>query len=399
MSALTSARTPKETLSLLGLWSAVGIAVLLFWSTLIGGVSYGNLIQGIGNLVSGYVSFIPNGSEDSLATASMNIVAVVLMTLATALIAGALFSRGAKSYEIEKLDALLDKGALYVFAIILIEELFTRGLFLGLGTMLFKGDFAFYVLFIGGNAIWAWTHLANFSDKSERSILRVVPQFVGGIGFTYIFVRYGLGAAIMAHYLYDAILFATRKEIMPNGVTWFTLIYYAVLALILFFVNNASGIGLANVVPWINNDLKPLDSFSFIQYATLLVMIDSIVSVTANVLLLDTSAVKRDTAEKMSNVVVLLLTGLLYTVIVLGGNLLLSLIVHDVATRAVVLTIILALMSPTTSGSMLARSTLVGLPSTFFTVAAFSVLGFMPAFGLSLVFIAAGYIPLYINSD
>ena len=306
-------------LKLAGVWSALGIAILLFVFTLAGGVSYGNLLSNIGGFVIGNLSGVPHGDESMLSSV-LNIAAIILMTLVVAIVAGQIFSRGAKSYEYEALDALLDKGPFAVFSVVLFEELFARGLFLGLGTMLFKGNIAFYVLFILGNSIWALIHLFNFSDKNERSPLRVIPQFVGGIAFTYTFVRYGLGAAIMAHFLYDVILFATRKEKMPNGATWFTLLYYSALAVILYFVNNANGVNLSTVTPWINNELRPLDSFGFFQYAALLVMIDSIVEVTANVLLLDSSEVKQETMKNIPNVFMLLLVGLISVGIVFGGN-------------------------------------------------------------------------------
>lgn len=397
MSQNIVSKNESRPLTWMGAWSAIGIAILLVTLTLVGGVSYGDLLINIGKFVTGDLSGVSHGNE-SMISSILNIVAIVLMTLVAAIVTGSIFSRGAKSYESEKLDALLKRGAFVVFLVILIEELFTRGLFLALGTMFFKGDLGFYVLFFLGNSIWALVHLSNFSDKSERSPLRVIPQFVGGIAFTYIFARYGLGAAIMAHFLYDVILFATRKEKLPNKATWFTMRYYGVLAIILYFVCSASGISLTDVAPWINNELVPLDSYNFFQYAALLVLIDCIIAVIADALLLDSREVKPEVMKYMSSIFGLVFTGLVTVGVIFGGNWLLSLFVQDLTTRALTLTIIISLLGPTTSGSMLARATLVGLPSTYFTIVAFSVLGLWPAFGLSMIFLLVAYIPMYVQS-
>jgi hypothetical protein len=390
----------KETanpLTLMGAWSFIGIVILLFVITLAGGVSYGNLLSNIGEFVIGNLSGVVQGSEESMISVILNTVALILITLVAVILALAIFNRGTKSYESDMVDALLDKGPLKIFSVILVEELFTRGLFLGLGTMLFRGDIAFYILFILGNSIWALIHLVNYSDKNERSLFRVIPQFVCGIGFTYIYIRYGLGTVIMAHFIYDVILFATRKKKIPDRTTWFSLAYYGSACGILFIITTVSGISLNDVAPWINNNLVPLNSFSFLQYAAILVLIDSIITVLANILLLDTTDIKRETLKNMNNVFQLLPASLIYVVIILGGNWLMSLIVQDIVTRVMTLTIILSLLNTTTSGSALARTTLVNLPSVYFTVVAFSVLGFWPAFGFTLIFLLVDYIPRYIN--
>src|ERR1051325_7585458 len=88
-----------------------------------------------------------------------------------------------------------------LFVMVLLEELFARGLFLALLTKIpfLAGPAAFYVLMLIGNALWSLAHLSNFKEKAERHPVRVLPQFIGGLFLSYVFVKYGLLASTLAH--------------------------------------------------------------------------------------------------------------------------------------------------------------------------------------------------------
>lgn len=393
---------PDEKLSLMGAWSSIGLGLILLGLTLINGVSYGNIIGHIGSLLSGHLEEIPtNGYEGSLLSVGMNIIAVALLTLPVSIIIGALTTRRSTSYDMEAMKALLAKGPWAVFLLVLIEELFTRGLFLGLLTKVFHGPIAFYVLFLVGNGLWALVHLKNFKDKAERSVLRVLPQFVAGIAFTYVFVRFGLIAAIMTHFLYNAIVLATQKEQMPSKRTWITTLYYAGFGLILFILMKLFGNGFSDLLPWLRGEVVPLAHYNFISYAVLLIVVDCVVCVVASLLFMDTnkSNLKELGKGTKSFIPKILGTVILTSAILFCANWLLSLFIADFTTRVVILTILWVLCSSTTSGSSLAQATVVGFPAAFFAVAAFSVLGFFPTFGLLLIFFLFHYIPMSLRSE
>ncbi|MEI7653461.1 MAG: CPBP family intramembrane glutamic endopeptidase [bacterium] len=388
----------SDKLNLMGLWSAFSIVLVLFVLTLIGGVSYAQLLSNILSFVLGNLSAVPRGASENLTSAVLNTVAVILITLLGAIVSGLIFSKGSKSYDADLLDKLLDKGSLKIFLLILGEEMFARGLILGVGTMLLKGEVAFYVLFLLGNAIWALIHLSNFSDKSERKVLRVIPQFVGGVAFTYIFVRYGLGAAIMAHWIYDVILFAMRKEKLPSFANLFTIGYYALLGTVLFLLSNGQGVNLSDATPWLNGHIVPLEAYGLIQYAILLTLIDSLISVVVGFFLLDSYDVTDLTVKMQSNLFVFFAQALLAAGMIVTSNWVLSFVVSEPQVRALITAIGLGLIIPTTSGSMLARATLTSLPGTFLTVIAFTVLGFWSAVGLSMIFILVDLLPTYVRN-
>ena len=394
----------KEVLSGLGAVSALGLYFSLLYITINAGVNYAAVFNGIAQLVTGNVALINNNGE-SMLQMILVIVSVVLITLPIAAIAGMLTSSGAKSYDFEEIDKLLDNGPFALFSIVAIEEILTRGLFLGLLTKVFTGDFGFYAMFLIGNALWAFVHMYNFKDVKEQSILRVVPQFIGGIAFTYLYVRYGLLASIMAHYLYNTILMAMRKEKMPSAGTFFAFIYYIVLLVVTWFMMVNRGIGIPDLLIWVTEAVVPLSGYNFWDYAIVLLGFDAIVGIIAVVLFLDTTDGKREALDKMSEdglftfVLSALIIALLNAAMILLMNWLLGFFIGSIIVRSIVITIILAMTTKSSSGSSLARATLVNLPDSFFTVAAFLVLGLWAAMGLSLVFLLVHYLPNYVNSD
>lgn len=387
-----------EKLAVFGFYSLFGTVVILLVLTLVGGVSYLDLFKDIGRLIGGNLSGVINGSKESLPSVVLNTTAVVLVTLVVSNSVSGVLNRKVKSYNMESLNEMLDKGPIVVFLVVLAEEVVTRWFFLGLLTKVFKGETAFYSLFFLGNAIWALIHLSCFTDRKEWSVLRVIPMFIGGVALTYIFVRYGLGTAIMAHFFYNAILFTRLKERLPDNKTLFTFLYFVVFSIVLMLVNSANGIKLRDISPWLSNELTPINSFGFWRYTGLLLMVGCLVETVGNLLLLDRGEVKQEMMNNMKNVFVFLLICLLSVGMVLFGNWVLSFFVFNVVQRAIILTITIALLNKTTSGSALARSTLFNLPVTYFTVVAFSILGFWTAFGLSAIFIVVDFVPSYLGS-
>jgi hypothetical protein len=405
---MSSQVTAKKTVSvaeklvLFGLWSLIGLFSLLMLLTFRADISYSEVVSNIGQLLVGNLESVVNGSDETLLSALLTIIAVVLITLPLSIVAGAIFGRGVKSYNTEALEKLLDKGPWAVFLGVVIEELLTRGLFLGVFTKFFSGPVGFYAMFILGNTLWALVHVFNFTDKKERSPLLVIPQVIGGIAYTYLFVRYGLWASILGHFLFNAIIFATKKEKYPNAANLISVAYYLIVAGVLLIVFNARQIGLADLLPWLTGNLERIDGFTFWDYAFVLLMVDAIILIVANVLLLDRSDTNAyaNLAELpgLAFVFIVIFSALLSAAIVLGVNWALSWFIDDLVLRTILITVLLSLYTKTSSGSALARVTIVNLPSVFLTIAAFTVLGFWPACGLAIVFLVVHFLPGYLES-
>jgi hypothetical protein len=98
-------------------------------------------------------------------------------------------------------------------AILIGEELFARFFFLGIikKIPILDSTIAFFGLLIIGNGIWAALHLMTL-EKEERKWFMVIPQFLGGIFFSMIYVSHGFFAALMTLIIYDIVLFSTYRK-------------------------------------------------------------------------------------------------------------------------------------------------------------------------------------------
>lgn len=95
------------------------------------------------------------------------------------------------------------------------EELIMRWVFLSVIASFFPaGVFSLYALIIVSSILFASTHLSNFDDPEDRHWARVLPQFLGGLFYCYVYIKFGLIAAILTHFFANLIrLIALRIEL------------------------------------------------------------------------------------------------------------------------------------------------------------------------------------------
>jgi hypothetical protein len=263
------------------------------------------------------------------------------------------------------------------FVNVFIEELLARWLFLGLLTQIpvLSGPVAFYVLFFLGNLIWALVHLGNYTDDKDKRVLRVLPQFVGGIFFTYVFVKYGLLATILTHFAYNAVLFAIHKLQRFTVADALILVYAAICAGVSFAMMDKP---LADILQWFSeNPNFVLPGWEFKDYLTFSVFFGSIPMLLFGLLLYD----QRESEESDSSTGLLdyllgvpLAVGMLY-----GMFYLLGFIISDVPLRILVLAILFTFLTKSASGSAMSRSFWVSLPDLYITVCIIQALGFWPS--------------------
>ena len=84
-------------------------------------------------------------------------------------------------------------------------------LFLGVLWPLFgNGLPALYILFFLGNGLWALAHLYNWWDEDPHPMW-VLPQFLGGVLLTVLYLKHGFLVALLVHFAYDCILWCSMK--------------------------------------------------------------------------------------------------------------------------------------------------------------------------------------------
>jgi len=291
---------------------------------------------------------------------------------------------------------------LYFFGLVFAEELFARWLFLGLMRMIpgLEGPIAFFILFLLGNGIWALVHLYNFEESGDRNPLRVLPQFIGGIAFTYIFMKYGLTASVIAHFASNAVLFALIKKQNFDGADIARIVVLALTAIISYALMDR---GIVEIAPWFQRTPEfALAGWGFWDYVLADIFLGSVFALVADVLLYDKSNIHErgdDSSDGLglsglaiAFAIVAILTVALYY----AGFWLLGLVVSDLLFRVLLLSIVMAMLfSSQNSPSAVAGRFWLCLTSGFVTVCILQALDFWPAVAC-VMFTLVVYIPLMI---
>ncbi len=397
--------TKEQILSALGGFSFLGLYVLTVVLTLIGRAPYGQILKNVFWLVTGRVAEIPANGQGLLGS-SLEVMVMVAVTLPLAFLFGQLGGKS-ESYNMEAIQKMLDKGPSAMFAVVVVEEVITRGFFLGLLGGISESHIWFYAMFMVGNALWACIHLFNFMDKDERELIRILPQFIGGIVFTYAFVRFGIWGSIMTHMIYNVVLSSSLKEKMPRLEELGTVVYYAVLLLSAGLLMHHRGLNPWGLEPWLRGQMVPLEGFEFWDYALILISVDAFIGAVATILLLDTQDFDREAFEKLNElkswgfVFGLFVAGLVSAALNLGFIKLASWLLPNASALVIALTVTLqkTLMTKTSSGSSLARAFTANLLTTYLFVAAVYVLNLWSVVGLILLMMITGYLPMFWQAE
>ncbi len=261
------------------------------------------------------------------------------------------------------------------FITVVLEEVLARWVFLGLLPMIpfLSGTLMFYMLFFLGNAIWALIHLYNFEDENDRHALRVLPQFIGGIFFTYIYVKYGLAASILVHFIANAVLFSLRKT---QDFEWKQLLSGAYVLICVLVSYNLMTKPIADIAVWFKSEPGfVIAGWGFWDYVLICVFITSSITTLANIFLYDKCGVDVDNGLDANIFVIMILTplslGLVYGLFWLTG-----LVTNNVPYRVLGLAILLAFGNKTYSGSSTSRLFWTSVPDVYISVCIFQAIGF-----------------------
>lgn len=361
----------------LGLLSAVAtfIAVVLV------GVKtevFGTVFKEIGLLLTGNVGSIASSSPPFLlmfpiilATVAIELPFNILTCVFQTYVLGA-HGEHAVSESIGKLE----EGHLFrdFFVVVLIEEILARWLFLGVFTKLpfLGGTFGFYLLFFLGNALWALIHLSNFKEEKDRHPLRVLPQFVAGIFFTYIYVKYGLLAAVLAHFASNAILFATHRVQNINEMDLLITAYAVFTALTSYAFMEKP---MLDTILWFQNKpIYTLPGWEVMDYLKFSVFVTSSLMAMFGFLLYDRGEAGKKQPGIFEHAIsfpfLVILTYFLFTF--------LGLFFSSLPYRVLCIAILYSFAHKSASGSAMTRTFWVILPDIFTSVCIIEALNFWP---------------------
>jgi hypothetical protein len=179
----------------------------------------------------------------------------------------------------------------FFFIAVIFEEVVFRGIFVGLMPMIpgLHGSWAFYALLLVGNVLFALIHLSNFKKDQDKNPLRTLPQFVAGFFFGFAYAKGGLQAAILTHFVSNAMVFAFSKKQKFNWVDVAVFVSHVACMVIGWY-------GMSHdpreALTWIENARSGgLDHWAFWDYVALYFFVAGTVGVILDVLLYDRALV------------------------------------------------------------------------------------------------------------
>lgn len=417
-------------------WSFLGsfvLVVLLAWK--LGGFRV--LIPDLIALVSGSAGAITNGA-DSLLGMLPTIMAAVAISLPCTITGGViahLLTGGLKGkHAVRETLRVMVRGNHFAtfFLLVLGEEIFARQLFLGWLPKLpfLSGPVAFYGLFFAGNLIWAvFGHISNFQNQEDRNPIRTLPQIIGGVVFTAVFVKYGLLASTLTHFSVNAVLLSTDKVQKTNLVDGLIVVYAGVVGCVGAAVMLLTKTSPSSLVPWfsITNPHFVIEGWGFWHYLIADLTVGAAFSLAFGLLLYDRgSAGRYKVGEEakpldppppmpeieswaewvgiMLGLILVSLKGCLTLAIkyilgpivavgvIYGLYFLLGFITPNVPYRVLGVAIVYTFFKQDVSGSSIARTFWTTLPGIFLTICAMQALG---NFWVASLFLAVETVLMY----
>lgn len=369
-----------------GFYSALALLLFVVSLTVIGRVDYLGLLSNFLEFIRGNLDNVESGKNESvidkfLVILTFNAVDIMLVLFLAMVVLKK--NEAHKGYE-----ELFQKGPFALFRLVLIEELFARWLFLGVLTHVFEGTFAFYVLMLLGNSLWALIHILNYQNPSQVSVKVVLPQFVGGILLSYIFVRYGLLVAIVMHYTYNLMIFTLfKKQLSEKNKYLKSVLFLGATVVVLGLLVWSENTHISVFSMWTYEKIDRLPNFTFWDYALPLLMLQAVTMLIAEALCLDKFTYEeKDRWLKIvdEHWTTLIWYPLLNVAVTLLLFWLLSFFTQNDVTRVIILVLVSA-SSQARSGSSFVRAGLLTLPYGFFAIAAYVTLDFWSAYFLAML--------------
>lgn len=186
-----------------GVWSNLGLLALIAYTAYILG-GFGLIFD---DVAAGTAEAGPAAEAPGACLAVVAIDAVVSLALGAVL--GRMGVFRTSSHKVRDLLNEMKPGQHFAFYLGLaaIEEVVFRWLLFGLPLHFFPGGFM--ALLLASNALFAAIHLPNFEDGWNP--LKVLVQFVSGLFYAYVYVKFGLGAAILVHVGSNMLIFSSIK--------------------------------------------------------------------------------------------------------------------------------------------------------------------------------------------
>ncbi len=284
-----------------------------------------------------------------------------------------------------------------LFMGVFLEELIFRFFCIGVLTKIsfLSSGVGFYTVLFVSNAIFALVHLGNYKEPRDRQTVRTLPQFIGGLMFSFIFIKYGLVASTLAHFASNAVVFSGHKLQRFNGIDVAQIVLHALLAFVSWSLMSQP---LESAAIWFSGEATfALEGWSLKDFMLLALFLSSCFNLGADLLLYDKNLEVRSDKKTTSNdfgllhlIWVLPVAIGLSLALVYGSYAFMGLFIDDIPIRVLISELFLVELSKNYSLSSAQRAFWVGLPTSYILICIVEALGFWGAGWYLLISIVIG---------
>lgn len=278
-----------------------------------------------------------------------------------------------------------------LFFLVFVEEVIFRWLLIG-QPMKIEGlshGVGFYVVLLFANVSFALIHLYNYKNEEDRQKIRVVPQFIGGMMFSFVFVKYGLVASCLAHFASNAIIFSRFKLQNTNWVDAALIILHGAMALIAW---NMMDKPITDATIWFNGEpIYAIPGWTTRDYVLFALFVNSCFNLVADLLLYDKNQdEKKVNIHPIHYVWIAPIAALLGLGVIYCAYWLVGLGISDIPFRILVCSLLLTAVAKNHSLSSAQRAFWVAVPTSYVSIAIFESLGFSGAWWYAIISMTIG---------
>jgi len=369
-----SSQVPEKNATL-GVYSYFSLSLALLLMTLIFGINYVNVVTQLFAFAMNDFSRLQDVSDFTFPQSIVYATGVVLFSICFTFLSSSIvqlvFGKS-KSFNSEILDKVIERGPLPLFLIVLAEEVIARMFFMGILSTYFPIFFlpfhlSTYIWFLIGNGVWTAIHVFNYKDENERQLIRVLPQFLAGFSFGFLYLQFGFLLTVLAHYYYNVLVLSTRKKqdftrdnILQAG-------YFLITGVVAFIGLVLMGMYGTELAAWFNQveHVYHIENYGFWHYVLILIVVKAACEFSATVFALD-SLISENTVRKLNlDISVFVVACFFLFILILGVNWLMAYWISSDLVRAALIAMGLAFISWPRTGSALARSMIVNVPSNY----------------------------------
>lgn len=378
-----------------GAWTAFGLWLILLGVAVVSG-GFGKLWA----VTADFVTFdLPTmrALENSLQNLLPIMAAAIVVEVPIIIAVGAWLNKiygEAKSHKLAALFTGIKRHYMRLTVTVVLEELIARGLFLGVPWLVF-GDklptVGYLVLFLLGNALWALAHLGNFASKSEQQWGRVLPQLLGGIPLTIVFVNFGLLGSIMVHLAFNYLLMSTMRKGIFNKGEMLVIAWHGVIAVVsgVLLVGHY-GKSLWDLGRWFDHNTQSfaITGWELPHYLLAAILTGSLLTIIAELLQFDLHPTQIEAGGLSVVGEAIVIMGLAFAAFYGLGAL-------DVPfdVRVLIMALVFLLVRKSASGSGMSRVFWIALPMLMFQLCAILALGWNSAAWLIALAVALIELP------